>query len=63
MAASRFLLVRARLRGLRSRAMKDAPRPDPVAAALRVKEGVRDLARGALGAAGDLASDVAVGYR
>ena len=43
--------------------MKDAARPDPVAAAHRVKEGVRDLARGALGAAGDLASDVAGGYR
>jgi hypothetical protein len=43
--------------------MKDAARPDPVAAAHRVKEGVRDLARGALGAAGDLASDLAEGYR
>ncbi|HEX9399554.1 MAG TPA: hypothetical protein VF912_05540 [Anaeromyxobacter sp.] len=43
--------------------MKDDARPDPVAAAHRVKEGVRDLARGALGAAGDLASDVADGYR
>ena len=43
--------------------MKDAARPDPAAAAQRVKEGVRDLARGALGAAGDLASDVADGYR
>lgn len=42
--------------------MKD-PRPDPVAAAQRVKEGVRDLARGAIGAAGDLAADVAEGYR
>jgi hypothetical protein len=43
--------------------MKDAARPDAVAAAQRVKEGVRDLARGALGAAGDLAADVADGYR
>jgi hypothetical protein len=43
--------------------MKDAARPDPVAAAQRVREGVRDLARGALGAAGDLAADVADGYR
>ncbi|HEX9305964.1 MAG TPA: hypothetical protein VF894_00645 [Anaeromyxobacter sp.] len=43
--------------------MKDAARPDPVAAAHRVKEGVRDLALGALGAAGDLASDLAEGYR
>ncbi len=43
--------------------MKDAARPDPVAAAHRVKEGVRDLARGAIGAAGDLAADVAEGYR
>ncbi len=43
--------------------MKDAPRPDPVAAAHRVKEGMRDLARGAIGAAGDLAADVAQGYR
>jgi hypothetical protein len=43
--------------------MKDAARPDPIAAAQRVKEGVRDLALGALGAAGDLASDVAEGYR
>jgi hypothetical protein len=43
--------------------MKDAARPDAAAAALRVKDGVRDLARGALGAAGDLASDVADGYR
>ena len=43
--------------------MKDAARPDPVAAALRVKDGVRDLARGAIGAAGDLATDVAEGYR
>jgi hypothetical protein len=42
--------------------MKDAARPEP-AAAQRVKEGVRDLARGALGAAGDLAADVAEGYR
>ncbi len=43
--------------------MKDAARPDPIAAAHRVKEGVRDLARGAIGAAGDLAADVAGGYR
>jgi hypothetical protein len=43
--------------------MKDAPRPEAVVAAQRVKEGVRDLARGALGAAGELASDVADGYR
>jgi hypothetical protein len=43
--------------------MKDAARPDPVAAAHRVKDGVRDIARGALGAAGELASDVADGYR
>jgi hypothetical protein len=43
--------------------MKDAARPDPVAAAHRVKDGVRDLALGAIGAAGDLAADVAQGYR
>jgi hypothetical protein len=43
--------------------MKDAPRPDPVAAAQRVRDGVKDLARGALGAAGDLASDLADNYR
>lgn len=43
--------------------MSDAARPDPAAAAQRVKEGVRDLARGALGAAGDLAADLAEGYR
>ncbi len=43
--------------------MKDAAHPDPVAAAQRVREGVRDLARGALGAAGDLATDLAEGYR
>jgi hypothetical protein len=43
--------------------MKDAARPDPVAAAQRVREGVRELALGAIGAAGDLASDVAEGYR
>ena len=43
--------------------MKDAARPDPAAAAQRVKEGMRDLARGAIGAAGDLAADVATGYR
>jgi hypothetical protein len=43
--------------------MKDAARPDPSATAVRVKEGVRDLARGALGAAGDLATDLAEGYR
>ena len=42
--------------------MKDA-RPDPAVAAQRVKEGVRDLARSAVGAAGDLAADVATGYR
>jgi hypothetical protein len=42
--------------------MKEA-RPDPAVAAHRVKEGVRDLARSAVGAAGDLASDVATGYR
>ena len=44
-------------------AAKDAARPDPTVAAQRVKEGVRDLARSAVGAAGDLASDVATGYR
>ncbi len=43
--------------------MKDAPRPDPAVAAQRVKEGVRDLARSALGAATDAASEVASGYR
>ena len=43
--------------------MKDAARPDAAAAANRVKEGVRDLARSAIGAAGDLATDVATGYR
>jgi hypothetical protein len=48
--------------------MKDAahpepPRPDPADAAHRIGEGVRDLARGALGAASDLATDVATGYR
>lgn len=43
--------------------MKEASRPDPVAAASRVKEGVKDLARGALGAAGDLASDLGGAYR
>lgn len=42
--------------------MKDA-RPDPAVAAQRVKEGVRELARSAVGAAGDLATDVATGYR
>jgi hypothetical protein len=42
--------------------MKDA-RPDVGAAATRVKEGVRDLARGALGAAGDLATDLGDAYR
>ncbi|HET7825592.1 MAG TPA: hypothetical protein VFK90_09670 [Anaeromyxobacter sp.] len=42
--------------------MKDA-RPDVAAAATRVKEGVRDLARGALGAAGDLATDLGEAYR
>lgn len=43
--------------------MKDAARPDHAAAAARVKEGVRDLARGALGAAGDLATDLGDVYR
>ncbi len=43
--------------------MKDAATPELTAAANRVKEGVRDLARGAVGAAGDLASDLAEGYR
>ncbi|HET8540357.1 MAG TPA: hypothetical protein VFL83_10845 [Anaeromyxobacter sp.] len=43
--------------------MKDVASPELVAAANRVKEGVRDLARGAVGAAGDLASDLAQGYR
>lgn len=43
--------------------MKESARPDAAAAALRVKEGVKDLARGALGAAGDLASELAQGYR
>lgn len=43
--------------------MKDEARPDPAAAAHRVKEGVRDLARSAIGAAGDIAGDVAAGYR
>lgn len=43
--------------------MKDEARPDPAVAATRVKEGVRDLARSAIGAAGDLAGDVAAGYR
>jgi hypothetical protein len=43
--------------------MKDSAPPDATAAARRVKEGVRDLARGALGAAGDLATDLAEGYR
>jgi hypothetical protein len=43
--------------------MKDAIRPDPAVAAQRVKEGVRDLARSALGAATDVATDVASGYR
>jgi len=42
--------------------MKDAS-PELAAAANRVKEGVRDLARGAVGAAGDLAADLAEGYR
>jgi len=42
--------------------MKEA-RPDPAVAAQRVKDGVRDLARSAVGAAGDLASDVAREYR
>jgi hypothetical protein len=43
--------------------MAETARPDPAAAAQRIKDGVRDLARGALGAAGDLAADVADGYR
>jgi hypothetical protein len=43
--------------------MKDAARPDVAAAANRVKEGVRDIARGALGAAGDLATDLGEAYR
>ena len=43
--------------------MKDAATPELAAAATRVKEGVRELARGAVGAAGDLASDLAEGYR
>jgi hypothetical protein len=38
------------------------PSSDP-AAARRVKEGVRDLATGAVGAAGDLAADLVQGYR
>lgn len=43
--------------------MKDAARADPAGATQRVKDGVRELARGALGAAGDLAGDLAGGYR
>ncbi len=43
--------------------MKDAARPEIAVAASRVKDGVRDLARGAVGAAGDLATDLADGYR
>jgi hypothetical protein len=43
--------------------MKDPARPDAAAAAARVKDGVRDLARGAIGAAGDLASDLGDAYR
>ncbi len=43
--------------------MKDAAPPEPAVASQRVKEGVRDLARSALGAAGDIATDVASGYR
>lgn len=43
--------------------MKEAARPDVAAAANRVKEGMRDLARGALGAAGDLAIDLGDAYR
>lgn len=43
--------------------MNENARPDAAAAAQRVKDGVRDLARGAIGAAGDLAADVADGYR
>lgn len=42
--------------------MKDAA-PELAAAANRVKEGVRDLARGAVGAAGEVATDLADGYR
>jgi hypothetical protein len=43
--------------------MKEAARPDVAAAANRVKDGMRDLARGALGAAGDLATDLGEAYR
>lgn len=43
--------------------MKEPARPDAAAAATRVKEGVRDLARGAIGAAGDLAADLGDVYR
>ncbi|HEX9049139.1 MAG TPA: hypothetical protein VF841_01250 [Anaeromyxobacter sp.] len=43
--------------------MKDAASPELAAAANRVKDGVRELARGAVGAAGDLATDLAAGYR
>lgn len=48
---------------MKDAARPEAPRPDPADAAHRISEGVRDLARGAIGAAGDLASDVAEGYR
>jgi hypothetical protein len=43
--------------------MKDAARPDPADAARRVRDGVADLARGALGAAGDLAAELGDAYR
>ncbi len=43
--------------------MKEASRPGPAAAASRVKEGVKDLARGAVGAAGDVALELGDAYR
>lgn len=43
--------------------MKNAARPSPAVAANRVKDGVRDLARGAIGAAGDIAGDLGDAYR
>jgi hypothetical protein len=43
--------------------VKDPRTTDPAIAAQRVKEGVRDLARSAVDAAGELAADVATGYR
>ncbi len=43
--------------------MKDGAHPDPAVAAQRVKDGVKDLARGAIGAAGGLASELADNYR